>query len=217
MKKRIFSFALALLLLTGCGSPAAQEIEPSVEEQISTEPQVQTSEKTTEPEAAIPEKVEASQGETSLEQKEEEQPPADVKAWLYLPNDDYSGLIKEPVTWDVTNVRFLVMMLVQRGVLPEDTGIRAVNIRDTSAVESMEGEHTKYVVGERWLELDMTGQFMKAFTEVSEQKEELIIASLTNTVLDFFDMEEMTLLCRGEIVETSHRIYDDILPFRVID
>lgn len=218
MKIRILSLLLALtMLMTACGAGTAQNVtEPDAQPVEEQQPEILE-------EDQLPEEPE---GPESIEDTEDTLAPAngnaagetaDPAVCIYLPNEDFTGLVKESVGEEITDVRQLVSLLVERQVLPEGTSILSLVVRDSSSFYPYVDNTTKYVVGSQWIELDMSGQFLQAFENVSAEQEALVMASLTNTLLGYYGLKEMTILCEGAHIETAHDRYDYDLTFQAVE
>jgi len=85
-------------------------------------------------------------------------------------------------------------MLVDAGALP--AGVEMINL----------------VVGDQ-LQLDMNAAFGQALNQTGSAGEYMIMGSVINTLLAFFDVEFMSITVEGEALITGHAIYDQPLTF----
>jgi len=111
-------------------------------------------------------------------------------AVLYLPNEDVSGFVTKEEPTDGTAAD-IVEKLVKEGALPE--GCALLSFEDGTA--------------------DMNEAFGNAVKNTGSSEEYTKIGSVVNTLLGFYELEEITLTVEGETLETGHNIYDYPLAF----
>ena len=141
---------------------------------------------TNEPETTQPEQTTQAVQTTQEVQTQE----AAQLAVLYLPNEDVSGFVTKEEPTDGTAAG-IVEKLVQEGALPE--GCALLSFEDGTA--------------------DMNEAFGNAVKNTGSSEEYTKIGSVVNTLLTFYELEQIVLTVEGETLETGHNVYDDPLAF----
>lgn len=216
MKKSLILILLVILLLmAGCSvKPVQQTQMPGSVEQESA------SVEETEPEETVISDETLEEADTQQEITDEAasaEEETKFQDYIYLPNEEFTALVKEPTDTEIVDVRQLVDQLVTRGVLPEGTAILSLLVRDSGSSYPYVDSTSKYVVGSQWIELDISSQFLQALDGRTAEQEALIMASLTNTLLGYFGLEEMTISCEGKQIETPNARYNYDLVFTEIE
>jgi|GEM_PF-2913641 len=109
---------------------------------------------------------------------------------LYLPNEDASGFRNITVQTSGT-AWHIVQLLVEHGALPQ--GSQA--LRFDGGV------------------LDMNTAFAQTLSQMGSAGEFMMLGSLVNTILGFFELESITITVEDETLETGHEIYDYPLTY----
>ena len=204
---RLFALVLALGLLTGCGAsptaePDAAPTKDSAAEKVPTE--------TTE-----------DSDDVQQELAEDEIPDIAVveeaEATLYLPNDNADGF--ETVTETVqANPQGLVDALIAHDALPEGVTVNDFRMED-NGTETTEGEgddaSVSYTPGDSQIFLDVSQAFGDAASTTGTAGETMLLGSLVNTMLTYYNAETLTLTVDGAVLETGHNVYDT--PFTMMD
>lgn len=111
---------------------------------------------------------------------------------LYLPNETAdafltSSMILKDTPQDIINE------LSSQGALPE--GIRVLGFDEGKGA------------------LDLSQEFLDALSTSGTAGEWLLIGSVVNTFLEHYGLEELTVTCEGETMETGHTVYDSPLSY----
>ncbi|MCL2454116.1 MAG: GerMN domain-containing protein [Micrococcales bacterium] len=114
---------------------------------------------------------------------------------LYLPNGNADGFVTKVVTTDGTP-EHIVSMLVAEGALPEGCALKSFAI-----------------VAEGSAEVDMNSVYGEALHGVGTRGEWLRVGSLVNTLLTYFELEEITITVDGEAAGTGHGMSLESLGF----
>ena len=187
------ALGLLALTLTACaaggngGAEADEPARPNVSQEVS------------------PEEGGENSAQADLAKEEE------VSVELYLPNDNADGFVVVTET-AASGAQGLVDALTAHGVLPEGV---AVNSFETTSdgVETQEGDVVSYEVGEVFLAMDLSEEFLSALSGVGTAGETMVMGSLVNTFLTAYQAQTLTLTCGGAAVETGHAVYDEPLTF----
>jgi len=110
---------------------------------------------------------------------------------FYLPNKNADGFTTMDYECESTPIK-IVLKLVEKGALPEGS--------ELNSVETI--QNFKKVI------IDMNATFAAGITSSGSTKEYLYMGSLVNTLLEYYDADEITLTVAGKILETGHNIYD---------
>ena len=138
-------------------------------------------------------------------------PLEEMEADLYLPNDSADGFVVVRETVDASP-EGLMDALIAHGVLPEGTAVERFEMQ-SDGEETQEGDMVSYEVGDVFLTLDLSVEFLPAVTNSGTAGETMVLGSLVNTFLTAYHAESLTLTCGGETVETGHSVYDEPLTF----
>ena len=122
-------------------------------------------------------------------------PMRDIK--LYLPNADADGLRTVTTQTDGT-AEHIVQLLVEYGALPEDAMALWIQIHDG-------------------ILLNMNAAFAEALDQLGTTGEFLMLGSLVNTMLRFFDLDSIIITAEGETLETGHNVYDEPMEYFSFD
>ena len=115
---------------------------------------------------------------------------AEQLAVLYLPNEDVSGFVTKEEPTDGTAAG-IIEKLVEEGALPE--GCALISFEDGMA--------------------DMNEAYGNAVKNTGSSEEYTTIGCVVNTLLEFYGLEEITLIVEGKPLETGHDTYDYPLTF----
>ena len=142
----------------------------------------------------------ASTGDTSQTPAQSETPaptstPATTSVDLYLPNDSVDGFVVTAATTDGEPAN-IVALLVEKKALPAGC---ALNSFTTTGANSAK--------------VDMNAAFGQAMNSTGTTGEYMMLGSLVNTLLTYFELEEITLTIDGQVLETGHSIFDFPLRF----
>ncbi|MCL1847603.1 MAG: GerMN domain-containing protein [Coriobacteriia bacterium] len=114
---------------------------------------------------------------------------------LYFPNVQADGFVAKAAMTDGT-AEDIVSLLVEKGVLPK--GCAVVSFEVTSNVRCT---------------VDMNAAYGQAVRTSGTTGEYVLVGSLVNTLLTYYDLKELVLTVEGEALETGHVIYDYPLQF----
>ena len=144
----------------------------------------------------------------------------EVEATLYLPNEQADGFetVTETVAAEQGVTQGLVDALVAHGALPEGTIINDFLLEDNSTTiygEDEEPETTvTHIVGDTfWITMDVSREYADALSSTGTTGETMLLGSLVNTLLDFYNAQDITLTCEGTWIETGHNTYDQPISF----
>ncbi len=115
---------------------------------------------------------------------------------LYVPNENYSDFIVIDSFFDGT-IDGLVDALVINKVLPKDSKVNSFSIKDNVA------------------KIDLSEEFGKGVNE-ARTSELMIIGSLANTIIKYYNVEFIELTVEGEVLETGLALYDSPIPFQTL-
>ncbi|HAN21868.1 MAG: hypothetical protein A2Y15_06315 [Clostridiales bacterium GWF2_36_10] len=110
---------------------------------------------------------------------------------FYLPNEKADGFTTTDYECESTPIK-IVLKLAENGALPEGSEI--------NSVETIQNGKT--------IKIDMNAIFAAGMKSTGSSREYLYMGSLVNTLLDYYDVEEIILTVAGEILETGHDVYD---------
>ena len=204
---RLFALVLALGLLTGCGaSPTAEPDDAPTKDSAAEKVPTETTEDS---------------DDVQQELAEDEIPDIAVveeaEATLYLPNDNADGF--ETVTETVqTNPQGLVDALIAHDALPEGVTVNDFRMED-NGTETTEGEgddaSVSYTPGDSQIFLDVSQAFGDAAATTGTAGETMLLGSLVNTMLTYYNAQTLTLTVEGAVLETGHNVYDT--PFTMME
>ena len=119
-----------------------------------------------------------------------------VEAVLYLPTEEADGFYTEIISVAVdAEPQVLIFELVARGALPEGTTVQ------------------NFAQDGRTLSIDLSEQFREAVASTGSTGEYMMLGSLVNTLLTFYDADEIYLTTEGKPLETGHNSYDFAVGF----
>ena len=119
-----------------------------------------------------------------------------LTAELYLPNENADGFVTEEVSVsEAADPQELVDLLIRRGALPE--GSEILNFAQSG----------------KTLNVSMNRAYCDQVSSTGTAGEEMLLGSLVNTLLTFYEADELNLTCEGEILSTGHNDYDFPLSF----
>jgi hypothetical protein len=130
--------------------------------------------------------------QTDSEPTETETPSMPVA--LYLPNANVDGLIVKAAMTDGTP-EHIVSMLVSEKALPDGCALLDFAIASNGSCRA-----------------DMNAAYSQSLGK-GTAAEYLRLGSVVNTLLTYFELEEITLTIEGATLETGHEIYDYPLRF----
>jgi spore germination protein GerM len=115
---------------------------------------------------------------------------------LYLPGENAIGFITETALTDGTP-EHIVSLLVSENALPEGSSLLDFVINNDGSCQA-----------------DMNAAYGQALGKGTSAEYQLL-GCLVNTLLTYFDLEEITLTIEGETLETGHNVYD--YPLRIFE
>ncbi len=115
---------------------------------------------------------------------------------LYVPNEDYTDFVEVETFFDGT-IEGLVDSLVSMGVLPKDSKVNDF---------ALNGETAK---------IDLSKEFGVGLNE-ARSFELMIVGSLANTIIKYYNVEEVCFTVDGNILETGLSVYDSPIPFQAL-
>lgn len=204
---RLFALVLALGLLTGCGASPTAETDDAPTKDSAAE--------------KVPTASTEDSDDMQQELAEDEIPDIAVveetEATLYLPNDNADGF--ETVTETVkANPQGLVDALIAHDALPEGVTVNEFRMED-NGTETTEGEGddatVSYTPGDSQIFLDVSQAFGDAAASTGTAGETMLLGSLVNTMLTYYNAETLTLTVDGAVLETGHNVYDT--PFTLME
>ena len=204
---RLFALVLALGLLTGCGASPTAELDDAPTKDSAAE--------------KVP--TETTEDSDDVQQELAEDEISDIavveeaEATLYLPNDNADGF--ETVTETVqANPQGLVDALIAHDALPEGVTVNDFRMED-NGTETTEGEgddaSVSYTPGDSQIFLDVSQAFGDAASTTGTAGETMLLGSLVNTMLTYYNAETLTLTVEGAVLETGHNVYDT--PFTMME
>lgn len=123
------------------------------------------------------------------------QEPVSYPVALYLPNNNADGFKTKAAMTD-GSAADIVDLLVQEGALP--AGCAVLDFTVVSATSCA---------------VDMNAAYGQAVTNTGTAGEYLRVGCLVNTLLMFYELDELVLTVEGDILETGHALYDQPLHF----
>ena len=121
--------------------------------------------------------------------------PAEQPVVLYLPNENADGFVTKDAMTDGT-AEHIVSLLVEERALPEGCALLSFSNDVGGAV------------------VDMNAAYGQAIGE-GTAAEYLRLGSVVNTLLNFYELTEITITIEGQVPNTGHEIYDYPLRFYV--
>jgi spore germination protein GerM len=112
---------------------------------------------------------------------------------LYLPNDNADGFVTQDAATD-GSAAHIVSLLVEQGALPEGCALLAFSTNGTSGTADMNAAYGQAV------NQGTTGEYLR-------------LGAVVNTLLVFFELDELTITIEGKMLETGHESYDHPLRF----
>jgi hypothetical protein len=137
--------------------------------------------------------------ESSIPPVSEDVPPEsresaqDMPVTLYLPNENADGFVTEEAMTD-GSAQHIISLLVEHHALPDGCALLAFSAEGTSGTADLNAAYGQAI------NQGTTGEY-------------LAFGAVVNTLLVFFDLDELTITIEGEIPETGHEIYDRPLHF----
>lgn len=116
---------------------------------------------------------------------------------LYLPNSSSDGLITKDYECEI-EAKNIVSKLVAIDALPEGSELNSISLIMGNNSES----------SPKSIRVDMNALFAAGIKRTGSVKEYLYMGSLVNTMLDYYDVDEMILTVAGETLETGNYKYD---------
>ena len=135
---------------------------------------------------ASPPEETTTQTETQTIQTE----PQTQTVTLFLPNENADGFVSMEAQTDGTAAHIITLLAAQ-GALPE--GVALLQFDGITA--------------------DMNETFGEAVNALGTTGEFLLLGSLVNTLLRFFELEEIFVTVEAQVLETGHNVYDEPLRF----
>ncbi|MCL1917818.1 MAG: GerMN domain-containing protein [Peptococcaceae bacterium] len=120
--------------------------------------------------------------------------PSAAVVVLYLPNTTADGFVLKNAVTDGA-AEHIIALLVREQALPEGCALKSFHSDAKSGVA------------------DMNGAFGQAIRQQGTAGEYLLLGSVVNTLLTFFQLDAVTLTIDGEVLESGHDVYDFPLCF----
>ncbi|MCL1853488.1 MAG: GerMN domain-containing protein [Peptococcaceae bacterium] len=117
-----------------------------------------------------------------------------VPVVLYLPNNNADGFVTKTEMIDGT-AESIVALLVTEQSLPAGSTLLSFTISGKNGAA------------------DMNTVYGQALSQTGTTGEYLLLGSLVNTLLKFYQLDAVTLTIEGQVLETGHNIYDSPLGF----
>lgn len=117
------------------------------------------------------------------------------KVKIYLPNDNADGLNEKEVQIEKNDEPMveLVQALVTAKALPDGTEVEKWSVSDDD---------------EPAVTLDLNDAFAEGIQNTGTSGEDMMLASLVNTIWEYFKPASITITINGKPLETGHNIYD---------
>lgn len=117
------------------------------------------------------------------------------KVKIFLPNNSADGLNEKEVQIEKNDEPMveLVQALVTAKALPAGTEVEKWNVSDDDAPA---------------VTLDLNDAFAEGIQKTGTSGEDMMLASLINTIWEYFKPASVTITVNGEPLETGHNIYD---------
>ena len=112
---------------------------------------------------------------------------------IYIPNDDYSDIVNYKTVFNGT-AEGIISKFITAGILPEDTKLYSFEIKGNTII------------------LDFSEEFGIALND-ARTFEHILIGSVANTFIDFYDVDYFEFTVEGKILETGLNIYDSPIEF----
>ncbi|MCL2454728.1 MAG: GerMN domain-containing protein [Micrococcales bacterium] len=125
--------------------------------------------------------------------------PAVTSVDLYLPNADADGFVIKTVTTG-GDPAHIISLLVAEGALPAGCALNSFT-----------------TTGDDSAKVDMNAAYGRAVSSMGTAGERMLLGSVVNTLLTYFNLKEITLTIDGEILETGHIVLDFPLGFHEND
>ena len=101
--------------------------------------------------------------------------------------------------------------LIAHDALPEGVTVNDFRMED-NGTETTEGEgddaSVSYTPGDSQIFLDVSQAFGDAASTPGTAGETMLLGSLVNTMLTYYNAETLTLTVDGAVLETGHNVYD---------
>ncbi|PKM63361.1 MAG: hypothetical protein CVU97_00020 [Firmicutes bacterium HGW-Firmicutes-21] len=120
--------------------------------------------------------------------KPESEAPERTTADFYIPNEDIDGFVTVNAEFDGT-IEGLIAHLVELNALPEGTSVISFKLEEATA------------------SIDLSKPFEDAMNGTA--MEYMLIGSLVNTIIDFYNIQSVSFTVEGNILDTGHNIYNE--------
>lgn len=118
-------------------------------------------------------------------------------ATIYYSSVSFDGLMREKIELQKDAPDDLVSALARHNIVPFDTKV--------NFFELVEQDGTNQVV------IDLSKSFATYLSTMSDECETLIIASLTNSLLDTYEADTLQLTVDGAVLSTTNHTYEEPL------
>lgn len=118
-----------------------------------------------------------------------------ANATIYYSSGSFDGLMREKIELQKDAPDDLVSALARHNIVPFDTKV--------NSFELIESDGTNQIV------LDLSKSFSTYLSTMSDECETLIIASLTNTMLDTYQADSLCITVDGDVLSTRNRTYEE--------
>lgn len=153
------------------------------------------------PEGITPEMV--AESNAAIQREADEAAPIYEMAFIYVPDSNGSGLVRERVDLEGVTEQTLVDCLVESGVLDEETMVNFFEIEGGEKVgPGMDIDDVED--GERIGTLDLS-----KVPEAGAAEETMMLNSIANTFIENYELDKLKLLINGENYESGHTVHGD--------
>lgn len=117
---------------------------------------------------------------------------AGVDAFLYYPDTEFNHMLE--TTRTITDSpQGIIDALTDLGSIPQGVTVRSFDLSSGT--------------------LDLSKEFGDALKSTGTSGEYFFMGCTVNSFLKHYSLEDLTVLCEGEIIETGHSVYDEPLGF----
>jgi len=192
MLKRITSLtvvaAMLLLTLAGCGptNPSSSSSSSSQQSSASASSSADNSSSA----------ASDASSSSSASSESSDPNPLNKPVVLYLPNENVDGFKTKAAMTDGT-AEHIVSLLISENALPDGCAVLAFTVNAT----------------EKSCKVDMNAVYGQAVTNTGTTGEYMLFGCLVNTLLTFFEVDEISITVEGKTITTGHNVYDYPLGF----
>ena len=139
-------------------------------------------------ESEVPAQTESESSETTEEKQQE-----DSKAEIHFVDPETEEMVTEQIEADEIDETTIWNKLKEKEIVPKESNVNSL---------SQEG---------KVLYLDVDDKFGEYFRGQGSTGESYIISSIVNSYLDTFEAEKIKITENGEVLTSSHTMYEDFL------